>query len=116
MTSLESFQAQWMLHPSKWAKVKAIAGCSSDNIEGVEGVGNVKAAQFLRGTLKGKIADKIAGSWPMIKRNYGLVKLPFPGTKLVSIGDNEFSQEGWDRMAVKYGMNSLAARGIKKRP
>lgn len=110
----EWFRKTWQLPPSDWAKVKAIAGCSTDNVIGVKGVGEKTAAKWMRGLLKGKLADAIAGSWPLIKQNYRLVKLPLKGTQRVIARPCSFDASQWDSMAEKYGMQSLV-RGVKKR-
>lgn len=110
----EDFVKEWGLKPSQWARVKAIAGCNSDNIPGVAGVGNATAAKWLRGLLKGKKADAIAGNWELVKRNYPLVKLPLEGTGKILVQHLPVDERAWNDAAVKYGMKSLV-RGVKKR-
>src|ERR1700722_6320763 len=40
------------LEQEQWHVVKAIAGCETDSIEGVKGIGDILAAKFLRGLVK----------------------------------------------------------------
>jgi 5'-3' exonuclease len=81
MYTLQDFQAEWGISPSQWVDVKSIAGCSSDNIIGIDGVGEISAAKYMRGQLKSssrvyrKIVEK-AHTW---RRNYDLVRLPYVG-------------------------------------
>ena len=43
---------KYRIKPFEWHKVKAIAGCSSDNVKGVAGVGEITAIKYLKGELK----------------------------------------------------------------
>ena len=74
-----SFAEEWGLAPHEWANVKALAGCSTDNVEGLEGIGEKTAALFLRGCLTtGKKAATINLKMEeILDRNLPLVKLPF---------------------------------------
>jgi DNA polymerase-1 len=69
--------------PDKWADVKAIAGCHSDNVEGVKGVGKKTAIKFLYNKLSktSKAWYSINESQALIKNNYKFVKLPFEGAE-----------------------------------
>ena len=80
-----TFRADWPgLHPSRWAEVKAIAGCDTDAVPGVKGVGEKTAAKYLTGGLlplhaaRAKIEAFVGG--PDYHRNLALCSLPFPGT------------------------------------
>lgn len=81
----KAFRAEWLdLHPVRWAEVKAIAGCSSDEVPGVWGVGEKTAARYLADALgpthaaRAKI-ETFLGT-PEYSRNLELCRLPFPGT------------------------------------
>jgi len=74
------FQENYNIDSDKWGIVKAYAGCSTDNVEGIKGVGEVKAIKYLNGDLvKGKIYNRIKNkkSKKIYERNLKLVKLPF---------------------------------------
>lgn len=45
------FVSEWGIVPVQWSSVKAIAGCESDNIDGVKGVGPKTAIKFLKNQL-----------------------------------------------------------------
>lgn len=82
----EKFQKKYCsLDPHMWRCVKAIAGCTTDNVAGIEGVGAPTAAKYLSGSLPMhyktfKNIESHTGQ-EIIKRNKPLVHLPFEGTK-----------------------------------
>ncbi len=47
-----SFSKDYGVTPTQWVDVKAIAGCSSDDVPGIRGIGEKTACKFLNGTLK----------------------------------------------------------------
>jgi 5'-3' exonuclease len=84
----EKFTKKYGLHPRQWAEVKAIAGCSSDNVEGIRGVGEPTAVKFLNKVLKdGKAKKAIEQGQAVIDRNWNLVTLPFSGEKMICVED-----------------------------
>lgn len=80
------FQAEYGLPPSRFPSVKAIAGCSTDDIPGVNGVGEVKAAKYLSGQMNPETATwasiKAAVDSGACRKNMPLVRLPFAGAEL----------------------------------
>src|SRR6185436_3339106 len=72
------FEIRYGINPQQWARLKAIAGCSSDEIPGVPGVGEKTAAKFLQGN-GGPRSVGIAFEAKLINRNLQLTTLPFPG-------------------------------------
>jgi len=88
----ENFMASYGIAPTQWAEVKAIAGCKSDAVPGVVGIGETRAIAYLRKKLKtdSKAYQDIEKSKKLIKRNRLLVKLPYEGTKLVKYKKHEF--------------------------
>jgi 5'-3' exonuclease len=79
------FIKKYGIHPDQWVMAKAIGGCSGDDIEGIEGIGDPKnpsskALKYLRGELpNGKIMDKIKSKKCklIIERNIPLVTVPY---------------------------------------
>lgn len=105
-TTERSFMQQWRIPPLAWADVKAIAGCSSDNVAGVKGVGEITAVKYLLGELKhdGVAAMKIdAAMLTQIKHNRRLVTLPFPGTAQFTIQADDLSTDRWNYVVDKLG-------------
>lgn len=86
----EEFTSKYGLEPIQWAKVKAMAGCSSDNVPGITGIGKETAIKYLNGNLKdGKAKAKIesAEGKKIIDHCFYLVALPFPGDRPIQIDD-----------------------------
>lgn len=111
MTEMD-FEKAFGIKPYQWKMVKAIAGCPTDAVEGVEGVGNTKAIHYIRGDLsEGKIKERIKNSNDIIQRNLRLVALPYLGVKPINI--NEYPAQDVlytiDFMEVfnKYGFGSF---------
>ena len=63
--------------PADWPMVKAIAGCNSDNIPGVRGIGEKIASAYIRGEAKPMAVAKIEASMDTIgEGNAVAIKLP----------------------------------------
>ena len=71
------------LMPSQWASVKAWAGCTSDNIKGLPGIGEKRASQFLLG--KFSKPERFTDNLDVYNRNIRLTKLPFEGTPALKL-------------------------------
>jgi len=106
-----SFQKEWGLHPRKWVDVKAMAGCISDNIKGIEGVGEKTAAKYLRGELKkGIVYDRIIRASGIRNANMELVSLPFKGTPKFDLREDDATEDKWDALASSLDMDSLVRK------
>lgn len=108
----QDFMDEYGIEPSRWAEAKAIAGCSTDNVEGVKGVGEKTAAKYLIGALKetSQAYFKIReGSWEgIIPRNRRLVTLPmegFPGVELTT--DEVIPFSDFEAICRRYGLKSF---------
>ena len=77
--------------PAEWIEVKAIAGCSTDGLSGVPGVGEKTACKYLNRVLNPlhKTYRSIKENSELIERNRGLVQLPLVGTLRYPIRINE---------------------------
>jgi 5'-3' exonuclease len=108
--SLQAFYKQTGIYPKDWAKLKAIAGCSSDNVKGIPGVGEKTAIKYLTGQLDESHAKykAIKRGWKkIVLRNKRLVLLPFEGTPVPKLKRDKLSQEGWNKVTRKLGMKSI---------
>lgn len=108
-TDEDAFQKMYGVPSSSWAQVKAIAGCVSDNIRGIQGVGEKTAIKFLQGTLveTTKTYKAIRDGTSLIKHNHKLVTLPFPKTPLHKIQVDDVTPKKWRVLADKLGMVTL---------
>lgn len=77
----QMFTEEYRITPSQWIDVKAIAGCKSDEVPGVPGVGPDTAIKYLLGEMTPNLKRYQAISSPngktIRKRNEALVTLPF---------------------------------------
>jgi len=105
--------------PVVWDVVKAIGGCTTDNVPGVRGVGEKSAIGFCNGTLKmGSAKDKLilrAYENKEIDKWKSLVKLPHEKTKKVKYREPEFNPEAFFKYCKKYDMDSYLTEKGKKR-
>lgn len=102
------FQRHYRIEPKEWVDVKAIAGCKSDYVKGVKGVGEKKAIDYIKGSLnKGMAFLSIQNSKEVIDRNYRLVRLPFEGTPAPRIRSNHLSLSEFKIHCKGYGFDSI---------
>lgn len=102
-----------LTHPSDWAYAKALAGCASDTVPGIPGVGLKTACKYIMDIkLPASKLEAITGPEGKIayRRNLPLVKLPheeFPGVRLVSPAKERFVTGDLVKIFQKYGMKSF---------
>jgi len=112
--TLQTFYKRYGIKPQSWVSVKCLAGCPSDNIKGVRGIGEKTAILYMSGRLSENTkAYKRIRSWIQTKeaRTTALiVELPFPGTIIPKLQKNEISTEGWDSVCRKLGFKSLRGK------
>jgi len=109
--TLQGFKVKYGINAWHWAKLKAITGCSTDNVAGVRGVGEKTAIKYITGQLgiKTKAHCYITNDEgkKIIKRNEALVKLPFKGTPEFNIVEDELSIKGWKSVCKQLGFKSF---------
>lgn len=93
--------------PDQWATVKALAGCQSDNVPGIPGVGKKSAIDFLRHKLtQGSRYDKIDCGAAIFNRNIELVRLPHYKTRPVPLRKPEYNVGAFISFCTRYGIQS----------
>lgn len=110
----ELFEDEKGISPDEWAEVKAIAGCgggknkSGDNVNGIEGVGEGRAIQYLNKTLKHttKAYQNIEAGEKIIDRNRPVVTLPFEGTKTFKLVEHDLHSIDFTNVFEKLGFKS----------
>ncbi len=111
MMTLKRFREKYKIEPAMWATVKALTGCDTDEVPGIEGVGEPTAIKYLRGELPTtyKVFGRIQSpeSRILTERNRHLVKLPFRGTPKLQLWQDDLSLEGWRKVCNHLGMRSL---------
>lgn len=112
MMTRKRFKKEFGIDSSQWVKVKTIAGCKSDKIPGVGGVGNKTAIRYLNGELtKGKKCEAIQNApAALLRLNRELTRLPHAKTKEIKPGPNRFSRKGFKSVCEEYGFESFLER------
>ena len=106
--SLHDFKRDWDIEPKQWATVKAIAGCNSDDVDGLYRVGDVTACRYLR-KLTSETVTKRINEFPHLERNLRLVDLPFDGTPVPKIRKDKASAKKWSQEMNRLGFESAVA-------
>jgi 5'-3' exonuclease len=114
VTDEAEFKKAWYgLAPIKWSEVKAIAGCGSDEVKGIVGIGEATAAKYLMGLVKGKSLEKIESKEgkAIAYGNMSLVCLPYAdGLKPIKIWglyEDSLSLDKFKAVFGQYGFRSL---------
>lgn len=112
LSDVGSFCAEFGMTPGQWWKVKMIAGCASDTVPGVPGVGEKTAIKYLRGdlgkhtkafqTIESHLADD---TWCEFQET--LVRLPHPKTPSLSTQRNAFDMGALWNVCEELGFESL---------
>jgi 5'-3' exonuclease len=108
-TTLDSFRERFGIEPSAWSDCKALAGCKTDDVGGIEGIGEITAAKYLAGNLKptSEAYSKIVkGHW-IWQRNLPIVSIPYPGLKKFKLQEDNVSAKVWQEFAEKLGFKSM---------
>jgi DNA polymerase-1 len=107
------FEVQYGIDAKDWPMVKAIAGCSTDNIKGVKGVGEKTAIKYLKDQLKmsSELYQRIEQNLEVWQSNIDLVKLPFSGCPIFKLKKQPpIDQRKWREMMGRMNMPSLGNR------
>lgn len=109
LITINTFREEHGIEPWQWVDVKAIAGCNSDNVKGIKGVGEKTAAKYLSGKLHPDSTGfaKIVEGDEIWKMNEPIVRLPFPGTKTFKLRTDEVSARKWRGLMRRLGIKSL---------
>lgn len=111
----DDFQNEWGILPCMWHRAKAIAGCSSDNIPGVPGVGEKTAIRWIKGTLpRGSRKDVLINEMLDLQmRNLDLVTLPYKGleNRRFKIRRDHLTRGQWTNALQKIGLEHITYPG-----
>lgn len=112
--TIDDFHQDYGIRPKDWVTIKTLAGCPSDGIAGIAGVGEKTAILFLQGKLKGKKLELISKERDRITQiNDPLVRLPRPETSPVELVEREeFSFRNFETICMEYGFRSFLKKGI----
>jgi len=100
-----AFQEKYGIHPDQWGQVKSLAGCSSDGVPGLPGIGEKTALKYITGeTVTPKRKETIDNSQEEIKKWEKLVILPHHKTKSVEIKEPEYKSKLFFKFAEHYNI------------
>lgn len=117
VTTSKSFRDMYQIDPVQWANVKALAGCATDDVEGIEGIGESTASAWEAGLLKpeGKRFKQINANLHIATRNFPLVKIPYQpppvdgkkqkGIQIPELFPDECSEESRQHVLRKLGFS-----------
>ena len=105
----KNFINEYGINPDWWSMVKAIAGCTTDEVPGVERVGEKTAIKYLLKTInpKTKAYQNIINGNEIIKRNLSLVKLPFKGIQKINLKKDCLNKEAFISVCNDFGFMSF---------
>ncbi len=107
------FKETYGINPSMWATVKAIAGCTSDSIPGIKGIGEGKAIQFLLGEGSDKTKELCTAFCvtKVYKRNLRLTTIPIEGTPVLQLKKRKTQPRAvWNNVCRERGIHILQNR------
>lgn len=109
------FRQAYGIPPADWWRVKAIAGCKSDAVPGVKGIGEVYAIRYLQGKLVGTERHKrIEDAKELLDRNEWLVRLPLQNTPSINVVSDEVrSMDNFLEVLTKYNIGGIDAARLK---
>jgi 5'-3' exonuclease len=104
----DNFLTDYNIPVSEWVYVKATAGCITDNVKGIEGVGEKTVIKYINKELKEttKAYQAIKNGMATIDRNYQLVILPLAGTPIIKLKEQKINITELVRVFNDNGMKS----------
>jgi len=103
------FMREFGIRPFRWGTVKSIAGCQTDNVEGLTRVGEHTAIKYLKGEIKegSKTYERIKFFDSSLTKK--LVTLPFEGCENYQkkLQKNNFSEKAFLNIFDKFGFKSF---------
>ena len=103
---MNNFLNEYGIHPSKYVDVKALMGDKSDNIPGVQGIGQVGALNLI----------KEYGSLDNIYSNINNISKPSLKEKLLNDKNNAFLSKELSKINTEVPLNGLRIRDLEKKP
>lgn len=103
------------IDPNMWHWVKAVAGCTSDKVPGIVGIGEKTAIKYLRCELgvSSKKYQDIKQFDPSF--NFSLVKLPHARSCPVQLVPDNLDFSKFEGLCLDYGFNSFLKKDVYKK-
>ena len=109
--TLQGFKKQYGIEPMLWGMVKSLAGCTTDNVRGIKGIGEKRAIDFLLNRLNSdskayQAITSLRGN-EISDFNQRLVVLPMHAIYGITLKEDELSEQGWKQVSEMLGMKTL---------
>lgn len=101
------FMAEFGISPQLWIEAKALAGDSSDNVDGIKGVGIKTAIRLLLGNGPRGLIQRVKDNEDIVARNRRLVSLPWPGCQVGEVKQSRLDLGELQFFCNEYGMEGL---------
>jgi hypothetical protein len=113
----DSFYLKKGCWPREWALVKAMAGCHTDGVPGIPGIGEKTAIAHIAGDLKpnSRKQQTILNNQAVVGRNLNLVRLPHSKTKPFDPRLPHYDITTFLQFCGDYGMSSYTVVGSTRR-
>ena len=100
---------EYGIEPHQFREVKAICGCTTDEVPGIPGIGETKAIQYITGKLKytTKTYNSIVSNPEVISFTRKLTTLPIEGTNTFKIAKDVCLPNRLKKVARVYGLKSF---------
>lgn len=87
----DTFEKEYKINPNLWSEVLSLAGCTTDEVPGVPGIGPKWAVSYLtKKVLREDLKSRMEKMNKRIIRNRWLVTLPLPG---ITVPDPSFEEQ-----------------------
>jgi len=108
----EVFFDRYGVYPDMWADIKGIAGCTTDEVPGVRGIGEDRAIKYLLGDMKptSVLYKRIQESSDVIQLTRKLTVLPFEGTPTYKLKKDKCKVKYLKNIAKQFNLNSYLSR------
>ncbi len=108
----EDFFNKYSIYPDMWAEVKSLCGCTTDEVPGIQGIGEDRAIKYLLGNMKvsSVLYKRIESSKNIIELTKKLVVLPFIGTPKYKLKKDKCKPKKLKKIAHKYGLESYLSQ------
>lgn len=108
----EVFFERYGVYPDMWADIKGLAGCTTDEVPGIQGIGEDRAIKYLLGNMKTSsvLYKRIVNSSELIELTRKLTVLPFKGTPRYKLKKDKCEVKSLKEVARQYNLNSFLSK------
>ncbi len=110
--TLNDFQNEYGITPKQWIDVKSYAGCKSDNVIGVKGIGEKRAIAYIHKKASKTITENIEKNMELVESNRKVVSLPMKNFKrIIPTNSEKLSLGNFIDICNRFNFNSFLDNG-----